>query len=74
MNRTELEALIRNSYKTEADHPWLKSPNYSVFRHGDNKKWFALIMEITEDKLGLKGTAAIDVVNFKCDSMLIGSF
>ena len=34
MNRTELEKYIRNHYGTE---PWIKYPNYGVFRHSSNK-------------------------------------
>ncbi len=41
MDRTELEKYIRNNYGTEPDHPWIKYPNYGVFRHSSNKKWFA---------------------------------
>lgn len=37
MNRTELEKYIRNHYGTEPDHPWIKYPNYGVFRHSSNK-------------------------------------
>ena len=40
MDRTELEKYIRNNYGTEPDHPWIKHPNYVVFRHSSNKKWF----------------------------------
>lgn len=37
------------------------------------KKWFALIMDIPRNKLGLQGNEQIDVVNLKCDPLLIGS-
>ena len=37
MNRTELEKYIRNNYGTEPDYPWIKYPNYGVFRHSSNK-------------------------------------
>ena len=73
MNRTELEEYIREHYGAEPDYPWIKYPNHEVFRHGSNKKWFALIMEVSKDKLGLRETDIVDIVNFKCDSVLIGS-
>lgn len=44
-----------------------------VFRHAGNKKWFALIMSVPKEKLGLQGTELLDVVNVKCDSVMIGS-
>lgn len=73
MDRTELEKYIRNNYGTVPDHPWIKHPNYGVFRHSSNKKWFAVIMDVPKVKLGLQGEEVLQVVNFKCDPILIGS-
>ena len=74
MNREELEQYIQNNYGTEPDYPWIKYPYYAVFRHKSNQKWFAIIMDVTKDKLGLPENDALSVVNFKCDPILIGSF
>ena len=73
MKRNELEAFISEMYNADADYPWLKYPNYEVFRHCNNQKWFALIMDVPRNKLGLQGDNPLDVVNFKCDPLLIGS-
>ena len=73
MDRAELKAYIRQTYHIEADHPWAKSPNHEVFRHTENRKWFALILDVPQNKLGLPGTQRMDVVNVKCDPILIGS-
>ena len=73
MNREELEAYILNHYSTEPDYPWADTPRAAVFRHAGNRKWFALVMEVPRDKLGLAGTEQLDIVNFKCDPILISS-
>ena len=73
MNREELEAYILNHYSTEPDYPWADTPRAAVFRHAGNRKWFALVMEVPRDKLGLPGTEKLDIVNFKCDPILIAS-
>ena len=73
MNREELESYILNHYSTEADYPWADTPRAAVFRHAGNRKWFALVMEVPRDKLGLPGTEKLDIVNFKCDPILISS-
>ena len=73
MKRDELEAFIIETYNADRDYPWLKYPNYEVFRHCNNQKWFALIMDVPKKKLGWQGEELLDVVNFKCDSLLIGS-
>ena len=73
MNREELEAYILNHYSTAPDYPWADTPRAAVFRHTGNRKWFALLMEVPRDKLGLAGTEKLDIVNFKCDPILISS-
>ncbi len=73
MNKEELINYIAEAYGTEAEYPWEDSPNNIVFRHYSNKKWFALIMKITKDKLGFREDGVIDVVNLKCDPILIGN-
>ena len=73
MDRKELEQFILDNYNCNTDYPWIKYPSFEVFRHINNKKWFALIMDISKDKLGLESNEIISVVNFKCDPILIGS-
>lgn len=72
MNRKEFENFIMETYQTVADYPWSGDPNYAVFRHSNSKKWFALIMDLPKNKLGLQGDERMDVVNLKCDPVLIG--
>lgn len=73
MNRTELETFILANYKAEADCPWRSHPGHKVFRHRDNRKWFALIMDIPKNRVGLLGEDILDAVNLKCDPRLMGS-
>ncbi len=73
MNRTELEAYISEIYHVEKEIPWKDAPGYFVFRHAENRKWFAVIMDIPKAKLGLSGEEILDVVNLKCDPILIGT-
>ena len=42
-----------------------KNTTYAVLRHSDSGKWFALVMDITADKLGLDSDEEIDVLNVK---------
>ena len=73
MNRAELERYIAEGYSTQGENPWAQSPTNTVFRHRHNRKWFAIIMDISKEKLGLPGEEIISVVNVKCDPRLIGS-
>lgn len=73
MNRAGFMQFILEQYSVEPDYPWMKNPNFAVFRHSNNQKWFALIMDIPRSRLGLPGGELLDVVNLKCDPLLIGS-
>ena len=73
MDRRTLEKYILDTYGIEPDHPWQDDSDTAVFRHQTNRKWFALIMRIPEEKLGREGGELIDVVNLKCETVLIGS-
>ncbi|HCT92608.1 MAG TPA: MmcQ protein, partial [Lachnospiraceae bacterium] len=62
-------AYIKKKYKAEPEYPWRKYDTNAVFRHGDNKKWFALVMGVQKNKLGLDGEEYIDVINLKMEDM-----
>ena len=73
MTRDELDRYIWERYACAADHPWEDSPENAVYRHRDSRKWFALVMDIGKEKLGLEEDGKISVVNVKCDPVLNGS-
>ena len=73
MDRNELRSYILENYAAAADFPWVSSPENEVFRHENSGKWFALVMELSADKLGLSSGETMTVVNLKCDPLLIGS-
>lgn len=71
MNRTELFALVEKNYHVEPDYPW-RDTN-AVLRHRDTKKWFGVVLSVAGDKIGLAGQEDVDLLNIKCDPILIGS-
>ena len=73
MNRVQLDKYITDTYGITAERLFEKYPGFQVYRHSGTKKWFAMIMDIPRSRLGLKEEAPIDIVNFKCDPLLIGS-
>ena len=72
MTRQQLDEYISGEYGIEKDFPF-EEQNIYVFRHKDNRKWFALVMEISAEKLGGEQTN-IWVVNIKCDPILKAGF
>ena len=51
MDRQKVLDYINKKYKVQPEYPWRTSPNSAVFRHSDNNKWFALLMDIPGDKV-----------------------
>lgn len=74
MNKADLTKYISELYSVDAEFPWTQYPDYMVFRHSNNKKWFAVIMNVPKEKLGLSGTEMLDILNVKCDPIAVGSF
>ena len=74
MTRQELEVYLTDIYGITGEYLFARYPNFQVFRHGGNRKWFAVLMDIPGKNLGLPGNGEISVVNLKCDTRLIGAF
>ena len=60
--REEVVKYIEKKYKASPENLWRSYPDYAVFRHDDNRKWFAIIMDVDADKLGLPGNERIDII------------
>ena len=69
--REKIFAYIKKKYKVSPEYPWQKYDGNAVFRHRDNKKWFALVMSVGREKLGLAGEGDVDGINLKIDDMVL---
>ncbi len=66
--REDVFGYVRNKYGSEIEYLWQRYPDYAVFRHKDNRKWYGLVMDIPRYKLGLPGNETADIINVKTDS------
>ena len=73
VDRKMTECYIYEQYGVKAEFLWKKYPEYMVFRHSNNRKWFAVIMNISKRKLGIESDEIADIINIKCNSLMIGS-
>ena len=69
--RDDVFAYVKKKYKTEAEYPWMRFPGYAVFRHGDNRKLFASVMDVSKEKLGLPGAEIVDILDVKMRDPLL---
>lgn len=63
--RTGVIEYIKKQYNSEPEYLWERYPNYAVFRHKENRKWFAVVMDVQRSKLGLVGEGREWIVNVK---------
>ena len=68
--RQDVYAYVKKKYKSKIEYLWKRYPNYGIFRHADNQKWYGLIMDVRRDKLGLSGEEYTDILNVKLDDLL----
>lgn len=72
MNRDEIFDWVRQQYGTEPEYPW--HDRNAVLRHTENRKWYGVILEVSKNKLGFLDEGKVDILNVKCEPMLIGSY
>lgn len=63
---------MKATYSTDAEYPW-NDENF-IFRHQDNRKWFAVAMRVPYRRLGLDREGIADIVDTKCGPLLMGSY
>ena len=72
MTRPELLAYVRDYYSVDPDYPW-EDENY-VLRHGNNRKWFAVGMNISYERLGMNREGSVDIIDVKCSPLMMGPY
>ena len=74
MNREFVFQLCKERYETEPDYPFNDKYNSAVLRHGDTRKWYGIILNVSPKVFGLSGEEKVDVINLKINSIMMGSF
>ena len=62
------------TYGTTPDYPFDADFQTAVLRHGDSRKWYAVVMNVSRRKFGFDSDERIDVVNLKLPVEMFGSF
>ena len=70
----ELIKYVNEVYGAEPEYLWPDYPETFVFRHGDNRKWFGVVMDVERGKLGLPGDGKVFLLDVKTVPILGGSY
>ena len=71
VTRADILKYAEENFNTKPEHLWAKYPEYEVLRHSRNGKWYAIIMDIPQNKVGLTGDETIDVLDVKCEPDMV---
>lgn len=71
--KEQILAYAKKTYRSVPDAPFRTAPTYLVLRHNHTRKWYALFMDVPQEKLGLTGKVHMDILNIKCSPILSGS-
>ena len=56
---------IRDKYHDELEFLWTKFPNNAIFRRQDSKKWYAALLILQKQKLGLKEKGIVEIIDLR---------
>lgn len=71
--RDKILKIAAERYHTEPEHLWARCPKDAVLRHAGNRKWYAIFMDVSRNKLGLEGEELVEILDVKADQEMMGS-
>ena len=74
MTKHSFLEYCHNTYGTSPDYPFDEDFETAVLRHTDNRKWYAIVMRVSQRKFGFDSNEVTDVVNLKLPTEMFGSF
>lgn len=73
IKREEILEFAKDNFGTSPEYLWEKFPGYAVLRHKENSKWYGIIMKVTKSALGMRGKEEVDILDVKCEPLMVGS-
>ena len=65
---------IRTTWQTEPQYLWTRSHDSAVFRHQDNQKIFARLMQVSRSELGLYGDDPLEILTVKPGNLQLADY
>ena len=63
-----------DTYGTSPDYPFDEDFETAVLRHGENRKWYEIVLKVSRRTFGFDSDEVIDGVNLKLPTEMFGSF
>ena len=62
MTKQQFLEYCLTTYNTSPDYPFDEDFETAVLRHGENRKWYALVMRVSRRKFGFDSDEVVDVL------------
>ena len=56
---------INKTYGDQLEYLWKKFPDNAIWRRTDNKKWYGVLLAVSQRKLGLKKDETIEIIDLR---------
>ena len=74
MTKQSFLSYCLTTYNTSPDYLFDEDFETAVLRHGENRKWYEIVMKVSRRKFGFDSDEVIDGVNLKLPTEMFGSF
>lgn len=71
VTRNDVLKYVYEKYGTKSEHLWAKFPTYEVLRQSNNSKWYAALLDVQRNKVGLEGDEMVDILDLKCEPDMV---
>lgn len=56
---------VREKYQDELEFLWKSSPNNAIWRNKENQKWYAILLTISAQKLGIDSQEQMEIIDLR---------
>ena len=56
---------VQEKYSDKLEYLWDKFPKYAVLRRKDSHKWYAILLTVTAEKLGMEGNDIVEILDLR---------
>lgn len=64
----QIICYIAEKYGDELEYLWNKFPDNAIWRRNDNRKWYALLLTASKDKIGLPSNERAEMLDVRRDA------
>ena len=69
----ELLSVAKERYREDCEYLWERYPDCGVLRRADNRKWYAVIMTVAGNKVGLSTDNLVEIVDLRATQEVVHS-